>query len=131
MIRLLLLPVLFVFALLGASTAVNLTGAWTGTIDVKDTDSGSVISTPVRLTIDQNNDIISGKIGRDGESDVTPIQHARLEGNKLSFEAVNADVNGPVKFVLILQDDHLEGEMKASVDTGEITGRVKIAKEKK
>jgi hypothetical protein len=119
------------FALFGMQTATNLSGTWMGTVDVRDTDSGSVISTSVRLSLTQTKDAVTGKIGREGENEETPLQHVRLEGNKLTFEATNPDVNGPIKFVLTVTDDQMEGEMKASLDTGEINGKVRVTREKK
>ena len=117
--------------LLAADPATNLSGEWTGTIDVHDTDSGAVASTNVRLSLTHGEASISGKIGRDGDAEVAAIQNARLDGDKLYFEATNADVNGPVKFVLTRQGDQMVGEMRASVDSGEIVGKVKISRQKK
>ena len=114
-----------------ADPKANLSGEWTGTIDVHDTDSGAVVSTNVRMSLTHTDAAISGKIGRDGEADVSPIQNARLDGDKLYFEATNADVNGPIKFVLTRQGDQMEGEMKASVDNGDIVGKVKVSRLKK
>ena len=81
-------PVLAVLAglLLAADPATNLSGEWTGTIDVHDTDSGAVVSTNVRLSLTQAEASISGKIGRDGDAEVAAIQNARVDGDKLYFE---------------------------------------------
>lgn len=114
-----------------AGPVSNLSGDWTGTIDVHDADSGAVISTNVRMSLTHNETAISGKIGRDGEADTSPIQNARLEGDKLTFDATNAEVGGPIKFVLTRQGDQMEGEMKATLDTGEIVGKVKVSRQKK
>lgn len=119
---------LLALTLLAADPAANLTGDWSGTIDVHDTDSGAVISTNVKMSLTHNDSAISGKIGREGETEVAPIQNARIEGNKLYFEATNADVSGPIKFVLTRQGDQMEGEMKATVDTGDIIGVVKVSR---
>lgn len=122
---------LLALTLRAAEPAPNLSGDWTGTIDVPDADSGSVISTSVRMSLLHQADSISGKIGREGENEETPIQNARLDGDKLYFEATNADVNGPIRFVLTRQGDQLVGEMKASVDNGDIVGKVKVSRRKK
>lgn len=116
---------------LRADSPSNLSGDWTGTIDVHDTDSGAVISTSVRMSITQHDSAISGKIGREGEAEVAVIQNARVEGDKLYFEATNADVNGPIKFALTRQGDQMRGEMKATIDTGEIVGVVQVSRQKK
>lgn len=122
---------LLALTLWAAEPAANLTGDWSGTIDVHDTDSGAVISTVVKMSLTHSDTAISGKIGREGEAEETPIQNARLEGDKLYFEATNADVNGPIKFVLTRQGDQMQGEMKATVDTGDIVGVVKVSRQKK
>ncbi len=126
----LLLAILASLALWGDAPA-TLSGDWTGTIDVHDADSGAVISTTVRISLTQHDAAVSGKIGREGEADASVIQNARVEGDKLYFEATNADVSGPIKFALTRRGDQMQGEMKATVDTGEIVGQVKVSRQKK
>lgn len=121
------------FSLAGAIAATNaldITGKWSGTIDVKDESSGTNITTPVQVQFQQRDAAISGNIGRAEDNDLVPIKNAKVEGNKIYFEASSGETLGPAKFNLIVDGDHMEGEMKTSVDTGDITGKVKISRQK-
>ena len=123
---------LFSFGAL-ASTAVNsldVTGKWSGTIDVKDESSGTGVTTPVEVRFEQHDAALSGNIGRPEDNEVVPIKNAKLDGNKLYFEASNGETLGPVKFNLTVNGDRMEGDMKTAVDTGAITGKVKISRKK-
>lgn len=104
----------------------DVTGKWSGTIDVE--DSGS--STPVQVELVQKSDMVSGKIGRTGGGDEGTIRNGKVEGTKVSFEVVAHENTSPFKFTLTLIEDRLEGEMKGSVDEGEVVGKVKLTREK-
>ena len=117
-------------AAIAATNALDITGKWSGTIDVKDESSGTNITTPVQVQFQQRDAAISGNIGRAEDNDLVPIKNAKVEGNKIYFEASSGETLGPVKFNLIVDGDHMEGEMKTSVDTGDITGKVKISRQK-
>jgi len=121
--------IIFCFGVLTAASDVS--GLWTGTIDIKDQGSGTTITTPVRIEIDQQSAAISGKIGRPEDPEVVPIKNARMEGNKIWFEASNGETAGPVKFVLIVAGDSMEGDMNTALDTETINGKVKVTRSKK
>ncbi len=116
-----LLPCL-ALALCGA----DVSGKWSGTIDVE--DSGN--STPVQVELVQKSDLVSGKIGRQGGGDEGTIRNGKVDGAKVSFEVVSPQTSSPFKFRLTLVNDTLEGEMKGSADEGEIVGKVKLSREK-
>jgi len=78
----------------------------------------------------QKSDLVSGKIGRQGGGDEGTIRNGKVDGAKVSFEVVAHDNNSPFKFTLTLANDTLEGEMKGSVDEGEIVGKVKLTRDK-
>ena len=117
----LLLPCL-ALALSGA----DISGKWSGTIDIE--DSGS--STPVEVELVQKADVLSGKMGRAGQADEATIRNGKVEGAKVSFEVISTETNTPWKFTLTLVNDRLEGEMKGTADEGEIVGKVKLSREK-
>ena len=110
-----------------ALSGADVSGKWSGTIDVE--DSGS--TTPVQVELVQKADLLSGKIGRTGGGDESTIRSGKVDGTKVVFEAVSPEHSNPFKFTLTLIDDRLEGEMKGSVDEGEIVGKVKLSREKR
>jgi hypothetical protein len=117
----LLLPVLAL-----ALSASDVSGRWSGTIDIE--DSGSTI--PIQVEFVQKSDVVSGKVGRTGSADEGTIRNGKVDGTKLSFEVVSHETSGAFKWTLTLVNDQLEGEMKGSVDEGEIVGKVKLSREK-
>jgi hypothetical protein len=121
-----LLPVLALVAY-----GADLTGKWTGSIEVYDPSSGSTINTPVKAEFAQHAGVLTGKIGRTEDDEARPIRNAKLEGKKLVFEVEAPDSTGLMTFSLaVVRDDWLEGEMKGAVDVGDITGKVKLGKVK-
>jgi hypothetical protein len=108
----------------------DIAGNWTGTIDIKDESSGTDISTPVKFHFIQTGDVVSGTVGRQEDSELVPIKNVKLEGTKISFEASNGETSQPVRFVLTIAGDRMEGEMKTALDQEQITGKVKIARAK-
>lgn len=117
----LLLPVLAL-----ALSASDVSGKWSGTIDIE--DSGSTI--PIQVEFVQKSDVVSGKVGRTGSGEEGTIRNGKVDGTKLSFEVVSAETSSAFKWTLTLVNDQLEGEMKGSVEEGEIVGKVKLSREK-
>lgn len=109
-----------------ALSGADVSGKWTGTIDIE--DSGSTI--PIQVELVQKSDALSGKVGRAGTGDEGTIRNGKVDGTKVSFEVVSPETSSPFKWNLTLVNDQLEGEMKGSVDEGEIVGKVKLSREK-
>jgi hypothetical protein len=109
-----------------ALSGADVSGKWSGTIDVEDAGN----TTPVSVELVQKSDLVSGKIGRQGGGDEGTIRNGKIDGAKVSFEVVAHETSSPFKFTLTLANDTLEGEMKGSVDEGEIVGKVKLTREK-
>jgi hypothetical protein len=107
-----------------AFSGSDLTGKWSGTIEIADEGA----TTPVSVQFVQKADVLSGKIGRTGGGEEENIRNGKVDGKKVSFEVNSA--HGLMKFALTLEEDRLEGEMKGTVDDGEIVGKVKLAREK-
>ena len=105
-------------------SGADFSGKWSGTIDVEDAGS----STDVQVELVQKADTITGKIGRTGGGDEGVIRNGKVDGQKISFEVVSSETSSPFKFTLTLVNDHLEGEMKGSVEDGEIVGKVKLTR---
>ncbi len=110
-------------------SAADISGRWTGTIEVEDSSSGSKINTTVRAEFAQRADTISGTIGRQEDQAMESIRNAKLmDGKQLSFEVSTPEAEGSIKFVLKLEGDRMEGQMDGSVDSGPITGKVHLAR---
>jgi hypothetical protein len=110
--------------------AGDISGKWTGVIEVNDTSSGTTVKTPVKANFDQKTDAISGSIGRKEDEEVEPIHNAKLSGKTLMFEVRSPETTGAVKFNLVLvSDNRIEGDMKGAIGTGPIAGKVKLTKE--
>lgn len=105
-------------------SGADVSGKWSGTIDVEDAGS----STEVQVELVQKADTVSGKIGRTGGGDEGVIRNGKVDGQKISFEVVSGQSSSPFKFTLTLVNDRLEGEMKGSMDEGEIVGKVKLSR---
>jgi hypothetical protein len=106
--------------------AADVSGKWTGNVVVDDPDGGSPIDTQVHAELRQNADAITGTIGRQEDQPAESIQHAKLDGKRLTFEVSSAEASGLVKFVLTLDGDHLDGEMSGSLDGAALTGKVHL-----
>jgi hypothetical protein len=107
-------------------SGADVSGKWSGSIDIE--DSGN--TTPVQVELVQKSDQLTGKMGRQGGGDEGTIRNGKVEGTKIFFEVVSAQNTSPFKFTLTLVNGTLEGEMKGSVDEGEIVGKVKLNREK-
>jgi len=105
-------------------SGADVSGKWSGTIDVEDAGS----STDVQVELVQKAATVTGKIGRTGGGDEGEIRNGKVDGQKISFEVVSGQASNPFKFTLTLVNDHLEGEMKGSMDQGEIVGKVKLSR---
>ena len=117
---------LFLPMLLGAG---DVSGRWSGSIEVADNAGGTSITTPVRAEFHQKSNLVSGKIGRPEDEKAETIRNGKVEGTKISFEVSSVETTSAMHFNLVLEGDHLEGEMKGSVDSGEIVGKVRLTRE--
>ncbi len=107
--------------------ASDISGKWSGTIEIADTGSGPM-QTAVRAEFVQKAEAISGKIGRPGDDD-SVIRNGRIDAGQISFEVQSPETTRPMRFNLKLVGERLEGEMKGSVDEGEIVGKVTLSRE--
>jgi len=121
-----LLPVLSL-ALYGA----DVTGKWTGTVDVQDPGNGDKISTRVRAELTQKADTVTGKIGRLQDEQLEQIRDGKLTGKSLSFDVMPEEAATAFKFTLtMVSDDRLEGELNGAIDVGKISGKVVLTRSK-
>lgn len=88
---------------------------------------GEVRTYPLHLEVQQSGERVTGTIGREPEEKL-PLEKAKLEGGKLSFEVVPPDAGAPVAFELEVTGGRLEGTLKGDTDAGPISGKVTLAR---
>src|SRR5215813_9487793 len=107
----------------------DVSGKWSGVIEVDDTSSGTKINTPVKAEFNQQTSAVSGKIGRKEDEEAEPIRNGKVQGNTVIFEVRSPETSGAMKFSLTLvSDNKIEGDMKGAIDSGPITGKVKLTR---
>lgn len=122
--RLFLLPLLtFVLC------AADVTGKWTGSVDVADPGNGDKISTPVKAELQQSAGAVTGRIGRAQDTQLETIRDGKLEGNTLTFNVLPEEATKPMIFTLrLVTDDRIEGDMSGEIDVGKIRGKVVLTR---
>jgi hypothetical protein len=124
--RIWLLP-LIALAMYGA----DVSGKWTGSVEITDPTSGEKISTPVKAGFQQNGGEISGTIGRSEDAAGETIHSGKLDGDKLVFEVQPAEATSAMRFTLVVAAaDRIEGGMEGAIDVGKISGRVVLTRVK-
>jgi hypothetical protein len=109
----------------------DITGKWTGSVDITDPSSGEKISTPVKAEFTQKDADISGTIGRSQDSDVETIQAGKLDGKNLAFEVKPPEATSAMKFhLVVVSEDRIEGDMQGAIDVGNISGKVVLTRVK-
>ena len=107
--------------------AADVSGKWTGTVNVEDPTGGPNIEVRVRADLLQKADAITGAIGRQEDQQGETIRNAKLDGRRLTLEVSSTEANGLVKFTLTLDADKLDGEISGSMDGTAITGKVHLS----
>ena len=113
-----------------AAQASNLSGKWNGQIVIDDTASGTKIETPVELRLEQKDGALSGKIGQKNDPNQVEIRNAKVEGDRLTFEASSLETSGSMRFSLKVHDEHMEGDMKGVAEGSEIVAKVSFSRVK-
>ncbi len=117
---------LLLTVLAASLAAADLTGKWSGTVDLKGPDGSE--SGGAWLELKQQGDEITGKAGP-SEEELHPISDAKFDGKRLTFQ-----VTGPqgqvFKLALdLIADDKLEGAIEGQTDSGDkITGKISLKK---
>lgn len=107
----------------------NVTGKWSGKVQITDPTSGETITTPVKAQFDQTAGRISGKIGRAHDDELEQIRNAKLDGKALVFDVQPPEATSPMKFNLVfVSEDQIEGEMQGAIESGGILGKVTLTR---
>ena len=92
-----------------ALSAPNLTGKWSGTLQVE----GGNGSKPVYMILKQDGNRLSGSGGPD-ESEQHPFEGGKVEGSKVTFDVLLGGGPGLMHFDLQIRGDDITGQMKRS-----------------
>lgn len=104
--------------------AADVTGKWSGSF----TDPGGDTQSAY-IVLKQTGTAITGSGGPD-ENQQWPIEKGKFEGNKLTGE-VRADNGGVYRIALVLDGDHLKGDVTIiSPDGQTFTGKMDVARVK-
>lgn len=124
--KLWLIP-LAALALYGA----DISGKWTGSVEITDPTSGEKISTPVKAEFTQKSAEVSGTIGRAQDAEAEAIKQGKLDGNNLAFEVQPPEATSAMKFKLVVvSEDRIEGDMQGAIDVGNVSGKVVLTRVK-
>jgi len=113
-----------------AAAGSNLSGKWTGLIAIDDTSSGTKIETPVELHLEQKESVLSGKIGRENDPEQVEIRNAKIEGDRLTFEASSFETSSSMRFSLKVQGEQMHGDMKGAAGGADIVAKVSFSRVK-
>ena len=103
--------------LAGVSSAVDLTGKWTGTLEFKG-DAGELISAPVIAELQHNGKNLHGTL-RSGDRQGN-IQNARFKGDRIFFEVADPESDIPAKFNLTAKAGAIEGDVVRQSSNAEV-----------
>lgn len=113
-----------------AMFGADLTGRWTGTLDMK---RGEETRKQAALLIfKQDGANVAGSMGPDAERQFQ-IKSGRIEGERILIELTPHEEGGPTKVMVELRldgDDHLLGDLKAETPEGAITAKIDAKREK-
>ena len=100
--------------------AGDLTGTWSGTIELTGPDGDR--TAPVLLILKQSGSEITGS-GGGGEDDQHPIKNGKIEGDTLTFEVHQERDDGTriYKLVLTMAGDKLEGTIQRDETKGKVS----------
>jgi len=94
---------------LAAPVDVNVTGNWSGTVNIARPD-GSTRDDTVLLMLKQSGTEITGSVGT-GADDQRPIQKGKIEGDKIALEVQDSENNRVVTFALVVTGDRIKGDV--------------------
>jgi hypothetical protein len=116
---------LFVCSLLMATLAMaaDVTGTWSGSFKgVEDPQDSSLT-----LVLKQTGSEITGTAGPTADHQM-PIQKGKIEGDKIVLEVAVGD--GTFKFDLVLEGEHIKGDLNASRGDEKRSAKVDVTRAK-
>jgi hypothetical protein len=108
----------------------DLSGTWSGIVEVRDPSDGEKIKTPVKAQFEQRTGALSGSIGRKEDEAPEPIRNGKVNGKTVVFEVRSVEARAAFKFSLVLVSEaQIEGDLKGALDIGPITGKIKLTRD--
>jgi hypothetical protein len=109
--------------------AADVSGAWSGTVELADPSTGNRIEAPVRAVLQQKGDAVTVRITR-RNTEVEAAGEGKLSGDVLTF-AVKASSDGSAfNFRLVLDGSgKLAGTVEGMLDSGKINGKVQLTRQ--
>jgi len=105
-----LLSLLLLAAAAFTLSATDLTGKWSGTVDLK--QDGEAQTIPVIMVVKQEGDKLTGTAGPEDEQH--PIQNGKVDGNKVTMEV---DTGEALYYLeLEVDGDKISGHVKQGAD---------------
>jgi hypothetical protein len=103
---------LWVLALSALSLCADVTGKWSGTIQIKN-DQGESKTEPAFMILKQEGTALTGS-GGPNEGHQMSVRNGKIEGNKLTFEiAIGESGDRVMHFTLTASDDQIDGNVTA------------------
>jgi hypothetical protein len=119
-----LLQCILLTAALVMTAAADVTGTWSGTLSGAGPDGQDGGLT---LVLKQAGTEITGTAGPTAEHQM-PIQKGKIEGDKIAIEVPVGE--GMFKFDLVLQGEHIKGDVNASMGDKQMNGKVDVTRAK-
>src|SRR6266699_2622761 len=110
-------------AALATAAAADVTGTWSGSLTGgPDGHDGSVT-----LVLKQSGTEITGTAGPSADHQM-PIQKGTIEGDKIALEVPVGE--GLFKFALVVEGEHIKGDVDGSMGDQKIQGKVDVTRAK-
>jgi len=106
-------------ALALTAAAADVSGKWSGTFTPETGDGGSAY-----VILKQSGSTITGTGGPDANNQWPGLQ-GKSDGNKVTFEVKSADDGTIFKCTLVLDGDHLNGDVESTTPDGQL-GKAKL-----
>ena len=118
--------ILIAVALTAAAADVDVTGTWSGSFKIT-TPDGQVQDDSVTLVLKQSGTDITGTAGPSADHQM-PIDKGKIEGDKITLEVAVGE--GSFKFNVVLEGDHMKGDVAANMGGQTMKAKMDATKQK-
>jgi len=132
--RSLMCYVLFMLLLAPLTSAADVTGKWSGSLEAKD-PNGEAVVIPAHADLKLQGDTVTGKVWKEIEHQFT-IEKGKIEGNRITFEfkaSEGAEDSEPVLHrvsLSVVGENQLQGEIEFAMEGDKMTGKLTFTREK-